>query len=106
VGAEGTRAVGEGHDARDLVGDLARVGVRGRLIGELACHRPEHPAVELAVLRHPLGVGRPALAKCSVPLVNDPGTTMVVSTPKRASSAAYLTARASMAALAAKYGAR
>ena len=46
--------------------------------------------------------GDPEWAKWLVPLVNAPGTTIEVSMPQRASSRAYSTASASIAALAAK----
>ena len=56
--------------------------------------------------RRDASAGRPECAKWFVPPVKAPGTMIEVSMPQRVSSRAYCTASASIAALAAKYGAR
>jgi hypothetical protein len=92
----------------DRLGDGAGVGI-GRDDGrkcllDLLAEAVYGPASYLAA--RPASAGRLALAKWSVPDVKAPGTIVEVSMPRRDSSRAYCTAMASIAAFAAKQGAR
>ena len=79
------------HDAHDPVSDLRRVGVGvgGRQLGESGVDPVDEAAVVVLVVRCALlSAGPPARLKWFVPEANAPGTMIVVSMPKRISSAA------------------
>ena len=104
VHAEGTLAKWGVDDLHDRVSHPRDVGVVRHDGREGLLHLLAEALVGTSFVlgQGASSAGRPEWAKWLVPLVKAPGTTIEVSMPQRASSRAYRTASASIAALAAK----